>query len=173
LTFSSRFSGLPPLTSEETEMTERFTFQAGGNMGGDLDHQGRPVVDGMWYVTACGGNGTEHIVAGPFHFDPLEDGMRGDVYWCEGDFDEEDVFAPLTIREGTLTTEHTESQDGLPVLVAEDGRVLRAGDLEPGTVLKPHKRGTIALWNYVLGPAAREAGFDVRWSSDVPVGVFA
>ncbi len=26
------------------------TFQAGGNLGGDLDQYGRPVIDGAWYI---------------------------------------------------------------------------------------------------------------------------
>lgn len=37
-------------------------FQAGGNMGGDVDQLGHPVMDGLWYVAEGGA-----IVAGPFN----------------------------------------------------------------------------------------------------------
>lgn len=36
-------------------------FQAGGNMGGDVDQAGRPVVDGAWYIEEDG-----VCVAGPY-----------------------------------------------------------------------------------------------------------
>jgi hypothetical protein len=36
-------------------------FQAGGNMGGDCDHQGRPVEDGAFYFEH-----KDRVVAGPF-----------------------------------------------------------------------------------------------------------
>lgn len=38
---------------------------AGGNMGGDLDHRGRPVIPGKWYLARVYDD-LEEIVAGPW-----------------------------------------------------------------------------------------------------------
>lgn len=39
-------------TTDETFDVAYFIFQAGGNMGGDVDQVGRPILEGGWYV-AC------------------------------------------------------------------------------------------------------------------------
>lgn len=41
-------------------------YSAGGNMGGDADQNGDPVIDGMLYVAKFVGDGEELTVAGPF-----------------------------------------------------------------------------------------------------------
>lgn len=44
-------------------------FQAGGNMGGDLDANGDPVIDGAWYVAdrsdRTGHDGIHYVASGP------------------------------------------------------------------------------------------------------------
>jgi len=63
---------------------------------------------------------------------------------------------------GTLTTEHSQSSYGLPVLVAQ-GQVYGTGDLPFGTVLMPwDRRRRLSQEERDLFEAAQRAGYTVR-----------
>lgn len=58
---------MPDTAQEPQEQPETLGYvQAGGNAGGDVDQDGRPVVDGKWYVTLGPDDWNRRIVAGPY-----------------------------------------------------------------------------------------------------------
>lgn len=87
------------------------------------------------------------------------------VHWIESEFvEEEQEMFPGKIREGVLTTQHSASVDGMPVLVEAEGeRVYTAADLPADAVLFVEAPpGPLPP----MAEAAIEAGFTIRHAEE-------
>lgn len=89
------------------------------------------------------------------------------VHWMEQELDpEEQEPAPGKVREGILTTQHSASTDGEPVLVEEDtGRVYTSWDLPPDTILFVEAVPGIMP---PMAMKARDAGFIIEHAEKGP-----
>lgn len=87
------------------------------------------------------------------------------VHWIESEFvEEEQEMIPGKIREGVLTTRHSASVDGMPVLVETEGeRVYTPADLPSDAILFVEAPpGPLPP----MAEAAIEAGFVVRHAEE-------
>jgi hypothetical protein len=85
----------------------------------------------------------------------------------EREFNEEEQdTVPGKVREGTLTTQHSASVDGAPVLVEDEtGRVYTSWDLPPATILFVE---AVPGFMPPMAMRARDAGFIIEHAEKGP-----